>query len=324
MMAVPGVMNRSSRVLFLTYCIVAAEAVAQGYPQKPITFIVGFPPGGGADIVARTIGQKLSENWGQPVVVNNRPGADSSIAYELASQAAPDGYTILMVTTEFAINPSLYKLAYDTTRDFAPLTPAASAPYVLVVHPSVPATSVKQLIALAKSKPGALSYASSGTGVHLASEMFKTMARVDILRVPYKGGPQAVSDVIAGYVSVMFPSMPTGFPHVKTGKVRALAIAGSQRSPAAPDLPTIEESGLAGYEASQWWGVVTRSGTPAEIIWRLNSELVKILGTQDVRERLARQGVEARGSSPEQFAAFVQAEIAKWARVVRESGARVN
>ena len=315
------------------YCLVVSAialagfhlvaGAADAYPNKPINLIVGFPPGGGADIVARIIGQKLSDSWGQPVIVINRPGADSVIAYESAAQAAPDGYTLLLVTTEFAINPSLYgKLRYDTIKDFAPISPAAIAPYVLVVHPSVPARSVRELVALAKARPGQLAFATSGTGVYLASELFKSMAGVDMLKVPYKGGPQAVSDVIAGHVSLMFPSMPTGYPHVKSGKLRALAVTSVQRSKTAPELPTIAESGLAGYEANQWWGVVGRAGTPKDVIARLNGEIVRTLGMPDARERLALQGVEATGSTPEQYAAYIQAEIAKWAKVVKDSGAR--
>ena len=294
---------------------------ADVYPVKPINLIVGFPPGGGADIVARIVGQKLSDSWGQPVIVINRPGADSIIAYESAAQAAPDGYTLLLVTTEFAINPSLYKqLRYDTIKDFVPLTSAAISPYVLVVHPSIPTRSVKELISLAKAKPGELTFASSGTGVYLAAELFKSMAGVNMLKISYKGGPQAVSDVIAGHVSLMFPSMPTGYPHVKSGKLRALAVTSLRQSRLAPELPTVAESGLAGYEASQWWGVVARAGTAKEIVSKLNGEMVRILTLPETRERLTAQGAEAAGNTSEQFAAYIRAEIAKWAKVVKDVG----
>ena len=301
------------------------HAHAQSYPSKPINFIVGFPPGGGADIVARTIGQKLAERLGQPVVIINRPGADSVIGYEYAAQTQPDGYTMLLVTTEFAINQSLYKkLPYDATKDFTAITAAASAPYILVVHPSVPASSIRELIALAKTKSHALTYASSGTGVYLATELFNGMAGVDMLRVPYKGGPQAVSDVIAGQVSLMFPSMPTGIPHVRSGRLKALGVTSDQRSAVAPALPTIAESGLPGYDASQWWGVATRAGTPKDIVSRLNAEIVKVVALPEVRERLGAQGVNAKGNSPVQFGAFIQAEIAKWGKVVKDSGASID
>lgn len=313
------------KISMIALCFFASVAAAQDYPIKPINFIVGFPPGGGADLVARLIGQNLAKNWSQQVIVINRPGADSVIGYESASRAAADGYTILLITTEFAINPSLYSpLPYNTAKDFHPISLAATAPYVLVIHPSVPAQSVKDLIKLTKAKPDQLTYASSGTGVYLASEMFKSMAGLKILRVPYKGGPQAVTDVIAGHVGLMFPSMPTGYPHVKAGKLRALAVTSARRSSGAPDVPTIAEAALPGYEANQWWGVVARAGTPPNIINRLNDEIVKIIGTPDFRARLAGQNVEATGNNSEQFGKFISAEIEKWAKVVKDSGARLN
>lgn len=297
---------------------------AQMYPVKPVNLIVGFPPGGGADIVARVVGQKLSDAWGQPIVVSNRPGADSVIAYESASQAAPDGYTLLLVTTEFAINPSMYPLRYDTLRDFAPLTEAAYAPYILVTHPSVPAHSARELITLAKAKPGQLSFAVSGTGVYLAGELFRTLARIDLLKVPYKGGPQAVADVIAGQVSLMFPSMPTGYPHVKSGKLRALAVTSVQRSRFAPEMPTIVESGLPGYDAIQWWGFVGRAGTPKDILTKASADIARIVALPEIRERLATQNAEALTNSADQFAAYIRSEIAKWAKVVKDSGAKID
>ena len=306
-------------------CVTGLPAEAQYFPGKPISFIVGFPPGGGADIVARVIGQKLSESVGQPVVIINRPGADSVIGYEYASQAQADGYTLLLVTTEFAINPSLYKnLPYNVSRDFAAVSSAASAPYVLVLHPSIPADSIEGLIALAKAKPGQLTYASSGTGVYLASELFAGMAGISLLRVPYKGGPQAVSDVIGGQISLMFPSMPTGYPHVKSGKLKALAVTSEKRSMTAPALPTIAESGLPRYDAIQWWGVSTRAGVPKEIVSKLNSEIVKALNTPEVKDRLAAQGVDVRGSTSEQFSTFISAEMSKWGKVVKDSGAKID
>ncbi len=313
------------RFLMVALCCFIPVAAAQDYPVKPINFIVGFPPGGGADLVARLIGQQLSKNWGQQVIVVNRPGADSVIGYEFASRSAADGYTILLITTEFAINPGLYSpLPYNTAKDFHPLSLAATAPYVLVIHPSIPVQSIKDLIKLAKARPDQLTYASSGTGVYLASEMFKSMAGLKILRVPYKGGPQAVSDVIAGHVGLMFPSMPTGYPHVKAGKLRALAVTSVKRSAGAPDVPTMAEAALPGYEANQWWGLVTRAGTPPNAINRLSDEIAKITGSPDFRMKLASQGVEATGNTAEQFGKFINIEIEKWAKVIKDSGARLN
>ena len=309
-------------LLSLVFC--SLLYAADTYPVKPVNLIVGFPPGGGADIVARVIGQKLSDTWGQPLVVVNRPGADSVIAYESASQAAPDGYTLLLVTTEFAINPSMYPLRYDTLKDFAPLTEAAYAPYILVTHPSVPARSAAELISLAKAKPGQLSFAVSGTGVYLAAEFFRTLSHINLLKVPYKGGPQAVADVIAGQVSIMFPSMPTGYPHVKSGKLRALAVTSAQRSRFAPELPTIAESGLAGYEAIQWWGFVGRAGTPKEILNKASVDISKIVSMLEIRERLATQNAEARSGTADQFGAYIRVEMAKWAKVVKDSGAKID
>lgn len=306
-------------------CGINIPSAAQNYPAKPISFVVGFPPGGGADIVARIVGQKVSEYVGQPVVTINKPGADSVIGYEYAAQSQADGYTILLVTTEFAINPSLYKkLPYNIAADFTAISSAASAPYVLVAHPSIPAGSVTELVALARARPGQLTYASSGTGVYLATELFRAMAGIELLRVPYKGGPQAVSDVIGGQVSLMFPSMPTGYPHVKAGKLKALAVTSEKRSVTAPSLPTMAEAGLPGYEANQWWGIATRAGVPKEIVNKLNMEIVKALNTSDVRERLISQGVEVKGSTPDQFSAFVKSEVVKWGKVVKDSGAAID
>jgi tripartite-type tricarboxylate transporter receptor subunit TctC len=320
-------MKITSRVICsLIICIlhIAAgdSAVAQQYPMKPVNLIVGWPPGGGADIVARTLGHKLAENWGQPIVVINRPGADNIIAYDSVARSAPDGYTLLLVTTEFAINPSVHpKLPYDAVRDFAAVAPAASAPYILVVHPSVPVTSAQELIAFAKSRPGQLNFASSGASVRLAAVLFNSMARLKMADIPYKGGPQAIGDVVGGHVSLMFPSLPTGLPHVRAGKVRALGVTSAQRSTIVPDMPTVAESGLPGYEANQWWGLVVPAGTQQHIISRLNTEILKLLASHDVKQQLFSQGIEPTGSSPEQFAVYIQAQIAKWSVVVKNASA---
>ncbi|MBI4189060.1 MAG: tripartite tricarboxylate transporter substrate binding protein [Betaproteobacteria bacterium] len=301
---------------------------AQSYPSKPIRFIVPFVPGGGTDLVARTIGQKLNQTWDQQVVIDNRPGASGIIGTVLAAKAAPDGYTILLgFVGTISINPSLFsKLPYDPMKDFAPVTLATSQPLVLAVHTSVPAKSVKELIALAKSKPGQLTFASGGTGTdtHLSGEMFKTMAGIDIVHVPYKGIGLAVIDILGGHVAIIISSPPGVISHVKAGKLRALAVTSATRLRAMPDLPTIAESGLPGYDVSGWFGVLAPAGTPKDIVTKLNTEIVKILHLPDVREQLATLGLEITTSTPEQFAAYITAEIAKWAKVIKASGARAE
>jgi tripartite-type tricarboxylate transporter receptor subunit TctC len=304
------------------------KVFAQTYPNKPIHLIVAFPPGGTTDVVARLVGQKLSEGLGQPVVVDNRPGASGIIGTEMAAKAAADGYTLLMgyITTN-AINPSLYgKLPYDPVKDFAPVSWIASAPLLVMVHPSIPVNSVKELIALAKSKPGQLSYASGGNGSppHLAGELFKTMAGVDMMHVPYKGSAPAMVDVLGGHVPVYFDGIVTTLPQVKAGKLRALGVTSAKRSPSAPEIPTVAESGLPGFEVISWWGMVVQAGAPKEIVSKLNSEIVKIVQMPDVKERLASQGAIPMGSTPEQFAAHIKAETAKWGKVIRECGVKVD
>lgn len=273
--------------------------------------------------MARVIGQKLTESWGQPVLVDNRPGAAGSIGAGIVGKAPPDGYTILMISTSFSFNPSLHtKLPFDTVKDFAAVTWAALTPNILLVHPSLPVKSVKELIALAKSKPGQLNYGSSGYGsaAHLSGELFKNMVGIDIVHIPYKGANPALTDLLAGRLSLAFETMPSALTHVKAGKLRALAVNGARRSPAMPDLPTMTEAGVPGYESTAWFGIVAPAATPKEIITKLNTEIVKILRMPDVKERLSTQGTELVGSTPEEFDAHIKREIAKWGKVIKDAG----
>jgi tripartite-type tricarboxylate transporter receptor subunit TctC len=308
---------------------VAGMAAAQTpYPAKPIRFVVPFPAGGPLDIVARSLGQELNKSWGQPVIVDNRPGAGGNIGADFVAKSPADGYTILMgAVSTHAINVTLYrKLPYDPIRDFAPITLVTSVPNVLVLHPSLPAKNVKELIALARAKPGQLNFASGSTGSagHLAGELFKSMAGVDMTHVPYKGAAPAVIDLLGGHVSLMFDNMASALPNIKAGRVRALAVTTLKHSPLLPQLPTISESGLRGFDISTWFGVLAPGGTPPDIVARLNTEIVRILHTPDMQDRLAALGAEAVGNRPDEFAAFIKAEIAKYARVIRASGAKAD
>jgi tripartite-type tricarboxylate transporter receptor subunit TctC len=316
------------RLLCVVLMVVAGAAAAQDtYPTKPIRFVVPYPPGGFTDILARLIGQKLSGSWGQPVVIENRGGGGSTIGTDIVAKAQPDGYTILMVAPDLAINVSLHaKLSYDAVKDFTPVTRVAWGPMALVVHPSLPVSSVKDLIALAKADPKRLSYASggNGTGGHLAMELFKTMAGVDMVHIPYKGIGPAAKDVLGGQASLMFLQMAVARPHVLAGKLRGLAVASARRSQAMPELPTVAESGLPGFDVTPWFGIVAPAGTPKDIVASLSAEVGRIMRLQDVTERLATQGGEPVTDTPEAFAAFIQAEIIKWAKVVKDSGARID
>ena len=321
--------SRFSRAVLAAVLVAAAGcAGAQGYPSQPIKLIVPFTAGGTTDILARTIGQKLGESLRQPVIVDNRPGAGGNIGADLVAKAKPDGYTLVMGTIGTqSINASLYsKMPYDSAKDFAPITLVAIVPNVLVVNPTVPAKSVAELIALAKSKPGALNFASSSTGgsPHLSGEMFKQMAGVDIAHVPYKGSAPAITDLLGGQVQLMFDNLPSALPQVKAGKLRALAVTSARRSPAAPDLPTIAEAGVPGYEVDSWFGILAPAGTPREIVNKLNAEIVKILQMPDVKERLSEQGAVPVGDTPEHFAEHIRKETVKWAKVVKASGARAD
>jgi len=306
----------------------AALAHAQAWPSKPIKWIVPFAPGGTTDILARTVAEKLAPVLGQPVVIENKPGAGGGVGAEFTAKAAPDGYTIMGGTiSTHAINASLYnKLPYDPVKDFVAITLIARVPNMLVVNPAIPASNVKELIALLKANPGKYSFASSGNGTsqHLSGELFKSMAGVEMQHIPYKGSPPALQDVMGGQVTMTFDNITTAWPLAKAGKLRALAVTTATRSAIAPDVPTLAESGLPGFEVGSWQGVFAPAGTPPEIVKRLNVEIVKILNLPDVKEKLTGLGAEPVGNSSEEFSAMVKAEVVKWADVVKKSGARVD
>ena len=314
--------KRLTSCLFAMLALLAQAAVAQTYPSKPVRFVVGFAPGGPNDILARIVGQKLSEGLGVQVLVDNRPGADSMIGTQMAARATPDGYTIAMISASATIHPSVYNnVPYDVVKDFSHVSILASSAFVVVTNPNLPVHSIKELIALAKAKPGQLNFASSGAGgtLHLAGELFKSMAHVDMNHVPYKGGAPAINDVVAGQVDLMFSPMAIAMPHVKSGRLRALAVTSTTRWPAARDLPTVAESGLKGYEATGWYGIVAPAKTPHAVVMRLNQEIVKVLAFPDVRQQLASFDLEPVGSSPEQMASHVKEELVKWARVAQDA-----
>ena len=308
--------------------LAAGVAGAQSWPAKPIRWIVPFAPGGTTDILARTIGDKLTIALGKPVIVENNPGAGGGVGAVQTAKAAPDGYTIMGGTiSTHAINASLYKtLPYDPIKDFTPITLIARVPNLLVVNPDVPAKNVKELIALMKANPSKYTFASSGNGTsqHLSGELFKSMAGVDMQHIPYKGSPAALQDVVSGQVTMTFDNITTAWPLAKAGKLRALAVTTAQRSPIAPDVPTLAEAGLAGYEIGSWQGVFAPAGTPVDVVKRLNTEIVKIINMPDVREKLVGLGAEPVGNTPDEFAALVKSEVVKWAAVVKQSGARVD
>ncbi|MGH8691426.1 MAG: Bug family tripartite tricarboxylate transporter substrate binding protein [Burkholderiales bacterium] len=302
-------------------------AAAQAYPAKPVRIIVNFPAGGIADIYARVIGVRVQEAWGQPVVIENRTGAGGNIGAEAVAKSAPDGYTLNMSAVgPHAVNVSLFaKLPYDPVRDFSPIALVLEAEGLLVLHPSVPPTTVSELIAYARANPGKLTFASAGMGTasHLAGELFKSMAKVDMTHVPYKGNVPAITDLLAGQTSLLFATMPTVLPHARAGKLRALATIGATRSAAVPDLPTIGES-LPGFEVNNWIGLFAPAGTPQEIVRRWNGEVLRVMQSPEIQSRLPTEGARFYPKTPEEFAAFVKSEIAKWAPVVKASGARVD
>jgi tripartite-type tricarboxylate transporter receptor subunit TctC len=319
--------NAISAVALAAVLCAALGAYAQAYPARAIRVLAGFPPGSGADITARVIGVKLGEGLGQQIIVDNRPGAASNIAADLAAKSPADGYTLFIGTVANTINATLYsKLPFDFARDFAPIALTTAAPNVLVVHPSVPARSVAELVALAKARPGQLNYASAGTGTapHLSAELFNSMAGVKMVHVPYKGSPPAVTDLISGEVALMFSPASTVVHHVKSGRLRGLAVTTTSRLPSLAELPTIAESGLEGYETITWFGFVAPAKTPQPIVTRLNAEIAKVLALPAVRQQFAVQGIETLGGTPEQFATYIREEIAKWARVIKLSGARAD
>jgi len=316
-------------VTLVTSVMFLQIAFAQsGYPARPIRMVVPFPPGGPTDIVARPIAQKLSEQLSQQVIVDNRGGAGGNIGAESVARAAPDGYTLLMGTVGTqAINPALYKkLTYDPTRDLVPVALVAVAPVALVVHPSVGAKSVKELLALASAKPGRLTFGTAGSGTpgHLTGEMFKSATATSLVHVPYKGSAPAVSDLIGGQISLMFDPIQSVLPHIRAGRIQALAVSSARRSGALPDVPTLQEAGVQGVETTAWWGLLAPAKTPREVIARLSAEAQRVVQTADLRERLGAVGIEPMGLGSEAFAEFQKAELSKWGRAVRESGATVD
>ena len=309
-------------------CCAAPAALAQAWPARPVRVLVGFPAGQATDVLARMAAQRLSDATGQQFFVDNRPGASGNIAYEMAARAVPDGYTLLMGSSgTTVINPALYsKLPFDVSKDFAPVIMMADVPQMLVVNPNFPAGNVRELIAYAKARPGKVDYASGGSGLtnHLIMEMFKSATGLHLVHIPYKGGPPALTDLIAGQVSVMFETIVGALPHVKSGKLRALAVSRSRRSSVLPDLPTVAESGVPGFNATAWVAMLAPAGTPREIIARVNGEIGKGLAMQEMRDKVLGLGAEPVGGSPEDFGAFIKTELPKWAKVVKDSGARVD
>ncbi len=321
---IPQALNKIiSRFVAAGAAFVVTSATAQNYPARPIRMIVPFAPGGGGDIVGRLLAQKMSEGLGKPLVIDNRGGAGGTIGTELAVKALADGYTVLLGNVgPLALSPSLYpQLTYDAVRDLAPVSMVASFPNVLVANISLPARSIQELVALIKSRRGKMNFGSAGTGTstHLAAELFKAVARLDIVHVPYKGGAAALTDVIAGQVAYYFGSLPSSLPLARAGKVQALAVTSLRRSFAAPEIPTIAESGYPGFETAAWYGVLVPIGTPRDIVMRLNRATIAALGAAEVKERLVQEGSEPMGSSPAQFGAYIKSEIEKWSKVVREA-----
>ena len=301
-------------------------AQAQTFPNKPLRYIVPFPPGAFNDTLGRTISAELSKTFGQPMVVDNRPGGNSIIGTEAAAKSPPDGYTLFGAALPFSVIQSLYRTSFDVTKDFAPITLAGISANLLVAHPSFPASSVKELIEYARRNPGRINYGTSGNGtsVHLSMELFKSMTRTFMLHIPYKGSAPVVADLLAGQVDVMFDNVPNVIGHVRAGKLKALAVSTAQRSALAPEVPTVAEAGVPGYELSVWFGVLAPAGTPRDVVGRLNAEIVKVLNSAEVKDRFTRQGVEVRTSTPEQFGEFLRAEVTRWAKVVKDAGIKAD
>jgi len=320
-------MKKGGRVMGAAMACLALNAHAQSYPSKPIRIIIPFPIGGIADVFARIIGGKLNEAWGQPVVIENRAGAGGNIAAEFVAKSPPDGYTLVVGSIgTHAVNVSLFKkIAFDPVKDFAPISMMLEADGLLVLHPSVPAKTVKDLIALAKSRPGQIIYASAGNGTagHLSGELLKSMAKVDMVHVPYKGNVPAITDLIGGQTSLLFATMPTVLPHVKSGRLNAIAVTGAKRSPAAPEVPAIAET-LPGYDVTNWVGAFAPAGTPREVVNKLHAEIVRVMQAPEIQQRLLIEGAKFTPLTPEQFGGFVKSEIAKWAQVIQQSGIRVD
>jgi len=307
----------------IVFTLLAVAVNAQTYPDKPVTMIASFPPGGSVDLVARAVAQQMSETWKQPVVVTNRPGAGGNIGAEAVARAAPDGYTVLIGTTALSSSPALYsRLSYDVTRDLAPVSLVVTMSNVLVIHPSLPARSVKQLLSLSKAQQGTLASASAGVGSsnHLALVLFNTMTGADIAHIPYKGAAPAVADVMGGHVAMTFVPIAAAVPPVRANRLRALAVTGIRRSPTLPDVPTIDESGVSGYEATSWYAVFTRSGTPRAIVDRLNEASAKAVNSPDIHAKLVAASVDPETLSPEQLTAKIRRDYERWGKVVKEAG----
>jgi tripartite-type tricarboxylate transporter receptor subunit TctC len=328
----PASMSIAARTLAAFCCVVSSSTPAAqnaaDYPNRPVRWIVPFAPSGPTDLMSRAVAEKLSQRFGQPFVVDNRAGAGGNIGAEVVSKSAPDGYTLMIghVGTH-AINATLYpKLAFDPVTDFTPITLLATLPLALVIHPSVPAKDVKELIAYAKARPGQLNFASAGNGgpTHLTGELLKTSAGIDIVHVPYKGNAAALLDLVGGRVQMMFSNMLTSMPHVRAGKLKAIGISSAKRSPQAPELPTIAESGLAGFSAVPWYGVLGPAGMPRPLVNRLNAEIARAVAQPDMAERFVAQGIDLQSSTPEQFGTLIKSELVKWRKVVRDAGARVD
>jgi tripartite-type tricarboxylate transporter receptor subunit TctC len=320
--------HRSWRAVTLVAAVFAcAGALAQSYPSRPIRLIVPFTAGGGTDISARIVGQRLGERLGTSIVIDNRTGAGGMVGTEIVARASPDGYTLVLVSSSHAINPSLHRaMPYDAVKDFAPVTLVVLSPGILVVNPAIPARSVKEFIELVRSKPGQLTYASAGSGtpVHLSMELLKSVAGIDIVHVPYKGSAAVMTDILSGRIAAMIPSVASVLPLVKAGKLNALAVTSRTRTAAAPDVPTMIEAGVPGYDAASWYGLLAPAATPRAIINRLNAETVQVLRMDDVRERLIGQGLDPVGNSPQEFAARIGEEIAKWRGVVKAAGVKLE
>jgi tripartite-type tricarboxylate transporter receptor subunit TctC len=312
----------------LAIAALSTPAIGETYPSKPIRIVVPSTPGGSVDTLARAIAGKLSEKWHQQVIVDNRPGAGGAIGADLVAKSAPDGYNVILVTIAAgATNVSLRKnLPYDPVKDFAPITLVAKQHLMLLVHPSVPAKNVKELIALAKARPGQLSFASAGngTGGHLSGELFKLLAGINLLHVPYKGVAPAFIDVLAGQVSMTFSSLISGYPHYKSGRLRGLAVTSLKRSSVVPELPTMPEAGVKGYESATWYGFLAPAGTPPDVVAKLNREIVAIIDQPELHDRLTREGAEPVGDTPAQFGAFIRSEIEKWGKVIRAAGIKAG
>ena len=308
-----------------TLVVSATYAQAQPYPTKPIRILVGFAPGGSTDTISRIVAPRLTERLGQQVIIENRPGAAGNIAAELAAKAAPDGYTVFMASASHTINASLYpKLPFDALKDFTPITLVCSSPFILVVHPSVPAKTTRDLINLSRGKPGALVYASGGATSQLAGELFNSMAKIKLVHVPYKSSGPAATDLLGGQVSIMFSAPPAVMQHVASGRLRALGTSGAKRMASIPDMPTIAESGLPGYEVNSWSGLLGPAGMAREAVTRLNTEFVYVMAQPDIKNRLPSLGIEASTTTPDEYANYLRADVAKWAKVVREANVQAH